>query len=55
MPCAPSWASALRTRSGSLAPVATISSAPGDLQRVDRGAVRGAGDHDGQRHLQRAP
>ena len=28
MPCAPSWASELRTRSGSLAPVATTMSAP---------------------------
>ena len=42
MPCAPSWTSALRTRSGSLAPVATITSAPAisSASTAVRGAAR---------------
>ena len=54
MPAAPSWSSAERTRAGSFSPVATITSAPGALQRVGLAARRRAADHDGQRQLGRA-
>ena len=36
MPAAPSWSSAERTRAGSFSPVATMTSAPGRLERVGR-------------------
>ena len=54
MPAAPSWSSAERTRAGSFSPVATIDLGAGDLERVRRGARRGARDDDGQRHARRA-
>ena len=50
-PAAPSWSSAERTRAGLVLAGGDDDLGAGDLQRVGRGARRGAGDDDGQRHL----